>query len=140
MIDEIKAKTNSSLRLICETLQLPRSSYYHAAEPTKTALGHQSLGELIEEIFKRHRRRYGHRRIWEELRDEGKICAPVRVRRIMQERGLKAIQPKSFAPTTSDDRADKPSPNLLSERGLPSAPKRGPGTSPTFPAATVGSA
>ena len=68
MIDEIKAKTNSSLRLICETLQLPRSSYYHAAEPTKTALGHQSLGELIEEIFKRHRRRYGHRRIWEELR------------------------------------------------------------------------
>ena len=111
MIDQIKAKTNSSLRLICETLQLPRSSYYHAAEPTKTALGDQSLGELIEEIFKRHRRRYGHRRIWEELRDEGKVCALARVRRIMPERGLKAIQPKSFAPTTSDGRADKPSPN-----------------------------
>ena len=122
MIDEIKAKTNSSVRLICETLQLPRSSYYHAAEPTRTTLDDQYLGKLIEEIFKRHRRRYGHRRIWEELSDEGKVCALARVRRIMQERGLKAIQPKSFAPTTSDGRADKPSPNLLGEKGLPSAP------------------
>jgi len=122
MIEEIKAKTNSSVRLVCETLQLPRSSYYHAAEPTRTSLDDQALGDLIEEIFKRHRRRYGHRRIWEELRDEGKVCALARIRRIMQERGLKAIQPKSFAPTTSDGRADKPSPNLLAEKGLPSAP------------------
>jgi hypothetical protein len=74
MIDEVKAKTNASVRLICETLLLPRSSYYHAAQPTRTTLNDQSLGELIEEVFKRNRRRYGHRRIWEELRDEGKVC------------------------------------------------------------------
>ena len=122
MIDEIKAKTNSSVRLICETLLLPRSSYYHAAEPTRTTLEDESLGNLIEEIFKRHRRRYGHRRIREELRDQGRVCALARVRRIMRERGLRAIQPKSFAPTTSDGRADKPSPNLLGEKGLPTAP------------------
>jgi transposase InsO family protein len=122
MIGEIKAKTHSSVRRICKTLQLSRSCYYHAAEPSRRKLDDQSLGKLIEEIFKRHRRRYGHRRIWEELRDEGKVCALARVRRIMQERGLRAIQPKSFAPTTSDGRADKPSPNLLAEKGLPTAP------------------
>jgi putative transposase len=122
MIDAIKAKTNASVRLICESLLLPRSSYYHAAQPTRITLNDQSLGELIEKVFKRNRRRYGHRRIWEELRDEGKVCAIARVRRLMRERGLRAIQPKSFAPVTSDGRADKPSPNLLGDKGLPSAP------------------
>jgi hypothetical protein len=45
MLDEIKAKTNSSARQIGETFQLPRRSYYHAAEPTKTTLDDQSSGQ-----------------------------------------------------------------------------------------------
>jgi putative transposase len=40
----------------------------------------------------------------------------------MAQRGLHAIQPKNFIPKTSDGRADKPSPNLLSGRPLPAAP------------------
>jgi hypothetical protein len=34
----------------------------------------------------------------------------------MEERGLRAIQPKSYMPKTSDARADNPSPNLLLEK------------------------
>jgi hypothetical protein len=37
----------------------------------------------------------------------------------MEERGLRAIQPKTYVPKTSDGRANKPSPNLLLEKPLP---------------------
>ena len=40
----------------------------------------------------------------------------------MNERDLHAIQPKSFAPRTSDGRADKPSKNLLEGKPLPKLP------------------
>jgi transposase InsO family protein len=57
-----------------------------------------------------------------ELADKGLICAADRVRRIMWERGLLAIQPKTYLPRTSDGRADKPSPNLLLDQSLPDKP------------------
>lgn len=40
----------------------------------------------------------------------------------MAERGLKAIQPKTYVPRTSDGRADKPSPNLLEGKEPPDRP------------------
>ena len=40
----------------------------------------------------------------------------------MTQRGLHAIQPKTFVPKTSDGRADKPSPNLISGNPLPDVP------------------
>jgi len=122
MIEYIRHATGSTIRRICVTLEVPRSSYYHAAEPTATQLSDQEIGEEIEEIFKRHRRRYGYRRIWEELSDKSIVCAADRVRRIMKERGLKAIQPKTYVPKTSDGRADRPSPNLLLGQPLPAEP------------------
>ena len=45
-----------------------------------------------------------------------------RVRRLMKERGLRAIQPKTFAPTTSDGRADSPSENLVASQPFPESP------------------
>lgn len=124
MIDDIDRATGHGIRRICEVLRVPRSSYYHASGPTATELSDQAVGEQIEAIFKRHRRRYGYRRIRDELADLGITCGPARVRRIMAERGLKAIQPKTYVPRTSDGRADKPSPNLLLGKGLPDQPDR----------------
>lgn len=87
-------------------------------------LDDDELGGLIEKIFKRHRGRYGYRRIYSDLVDLDVVCAPDRIRRIMQQRGLRAIQPKTYIPRTSDGRADKPSPNLLLDKPLPDAPNR----------------
>ena len=84
----------------------------------------EKIGVQVEDIFKRHRRRYGYRRVWKELTDQGVTCAPVRVRRVMRERGLKALQPKTYVPRTSDGRADKPSPNLLLNQPLPEQPNK----------------
>ena len=124
MIQIIAQKTGSSIRKVCAVLEEPRSSFYHACAPTATQLADVSLGDLIEAVFRCHRRRYGYRRLAAELSDRGMICAPARIRRLMAQRGLQAIQPKNFLPKTSDGRADKPSPNLLSGQPLPAAPDR----------------
>jgi transposase InsO family protein len=124
MIDDIHQATGHGIRRICATLGVSRSSYYHAAAPTPMQSSDEAIGLEIEVVFKRHRRRYGYRRIRDELADQGITCAPARVRRIMLERGLKAIQPKTYVPRTSDGRADKPSPNLLLDQPLPELPNR----------------
>lgn len=122
MIEDIRQFTGHGVRPICAALGVPRSSFYHAAEPTPTQRSDQELGDMIQAIFKRHRRRYGYRRIWEELADHDIVCAADRVRRIMRERALRAIQPKTYVPRTSDGRADKPSANLLLNQPLPDKP------------------
>jgi transposase InsO family protein len=82
------------------------------------------LGDQIETVFKRHRRRYGYRRLGQVLADQGLTCAPARIRRLMAQRALRALQPKNYLPKTSDGRADKPSPNLLAGSPLPELPDR----------------
>jgi putative transposase len=124
MIQLVAQKTGGSIRQVCAVLGAARSSFYHAATPTATQVADASLGDLIEAVFRRHRRRYGYRRLSQELADRGVICAPARIRRLMAQRALHALQPKSFVPKTSDGRADKPSPNLLSDQPLPAAPDR----------------
>jgi putative transposase len=124
MIQAIHQSGGHSVRRICTCLQVARSSFYHAAQPTPTQRSDQRLGAQIEEIFTRHRRRYGHRRVREELQDQGVLCAAHRVRRLMAQRRLKALQPRHYLPRTSDGRADKPSANLLLNQPLPSKPNQ----------------
>jgi putative transposase len=124
MITLLAEKTGGSIRRVCQVLEEARSSFYHASTLTARQVADTSLGELIETVFRRHRRRYGYRRVGEELSDRGVTCAPARVRRLMAQRALHALQPKNFLPKTSDGRADKPSPNLLDGQPLPELPDR----------------
>jgi putative transposase len=122
MIQLVAQKTGGSIRKVCTVLREARSSFYHASTPTMTQVADVGLGDLLGAIFRRHRKRYGYRRLADELADRGVTCSPARVRRLMAQRGLRALQPKNFVPKTSDGRADKPSPNLLSGQPLPAAP------------------
>ena len=119
MILRISVSTGSRIRRICDVLAAPRSTFYHAASPTISQLSDEQMGGHIERIFRAHRRRYGYRRIFAQLADEGLTCAPARVRRIMAQRYLRAIAPRHYVPKTSDGRADCPSPNLLLNSPLP---------------------
>lgn len=58
MISDIRGATGHPVRLICETLEVPRSSYYHAARPTPAQTSDQAMGMRIESIFRSHRGRY----------------------------------------------------------------------------------
>jgi transposase InsO family protein len=122
MIQLLAQQTGAGIRKVCAALGEARSSFYHAAKPTATQLADLELGEWIEAVFRRHRRRYGYRRLAKELAERGVTCAPARIRRLMAQRALRAIQPKKFVPKTSDGRADKPSANLLLGAPLPVAP------------------
>jgi transposase InsO family protein len=75
---------------------------------------------MIQEIFWEHERRYGARRIAEELAARGVRCSRRRVGRLMKEMQLLAIQPRSFKPRTTDSRHSLGySPNLLVDMATP---------------------
>ncbi len=59
-------------------------------------------------------RRYGSRRILAQLQDSGLKIGRDSIRAVMKRENLKAIQPKSFVPKTTDSKHGKRnSPNLL---------------------------
>jgi transposase InsO family protein len=103
-----------------ELLRVDKSSYYRWQAGQLGREGATVLEERIDEVFWRHGRKYGSRRIYFELLDEGYPAGRHRIRRVMREQGLKAIQPRSFVPRTTNSRHGLGySPNLLLEMKLP---------------------
>ncbi len=92
-------------------------SAYHAYRKGKSyvvSAQKAAIGEQVKGVFYRHRRRYGARRIVAELKAEGINVGRWLVRSQMTRLGLRAIQPRSFVPRTTDSRHTvAPSPNLL---------------------------
>lgn len=108
--------------VVCELLAVSRSAYYAWRQrgPSCRQQRQTALTPLVRAVFWKHRRRYGARRIAEELADVGEVCSPRLVARIMQDQGLRAIQPKSFVPRTTDSRhALGYSPNLILDAADP---------------------
>jgi len=103
---------------VCAVLELSRSGYYawRQGVHSQRAQRDTELTPLVRAIFWKHKRRYGARRIASELADLGEVCSPRRVAKIMTIQRLRAIQPKSFVPKTTDSRHGLGySPNLLLE-------------------------
>jgi putative transposase len=107
---------------VCDFLEVSRSAFYSWKQSDETIHEQkdQQLMPLVRMIFRTHRRRYGARRIADELRDLGHECSPRRAARLLKIQGLRAIQPKSFKPKTTDSRHRLGySPNLLLEADDP---------------------
>lgn len=121
-VEGIAATNDIAVALICEALDVSRSAYYAwlAAEPSLRERELDELTPLIVAIFCRHRRRYGARRIAQELKDRSIVCSARRVSKVLKSQGLRAIQPKSFVPRTTESRHGLGySPNLLLEAAEP---------------------
>lgn len=111
-----------SVSQVCETLSVSRSGFYawRSVGESKRSGRDAQLLPLISEVFWKHKRRYGARRIAYELAQAGERCGVARVARLLKRQGLKAIQPKSYRPRTTDSRHGLGySPNLLRERAVP---------------------
>ncbi len=105
-----------SIASVCDVLDVCRSAYYawRDGEPSGREQRAAALTPLIRAVFWMHHRRYGARRIAEELADRGEVCSPRWVARILRNQGLRAIQPKSFVPKTTDSQHHLGySPNLI---------------------------
>ncbi len=91
---------------LCEVLSVSRSAYYAwlRCEAGMRQREDEQLKPMIRCIFREHKRRYGARRISEELADRGYCCGRLRTRRLMTEMNLVAIQPRSFKPRTTESR------------------------------------
>jgi transposase InsO family protein len=108
-------------------MRVSRSAYhdYRRGQSYVESSWKASVGERVEAIFDNHRRRYGSRRIAAQLQAEGVRAGRRLVRSQMQRLGLRAIQPRSFVPRTTDSRhGAQASPNLLLDgKNAPEQPR-----------------
>jgi putative transposase len=115
-VESIAQNTAVPLAEVCETLDVSRSAYYAwiGASPSVREEKDMFLMPIVRKIFYRHKRRYGARRVVEELGDLGHTCGVRRASKLLKIQGLKAIQPKSFKPRTTESKHTLGyNPNLL---------------------------
>lgn len=96
----------ASEREICEFLDFARSPFQRWKRFDLSPLEEEDkrLLPLIVKSFHAHRRRYGSRRILDDLRDQGFSLGRRRVAKLMEVAGISAIQPKSFKPRTTESK------------------------------------
>ncbi len=107
---------------LCDTLLVSRAGFYAWRRETESARARRDreLLPLVRDVFWHHKRRYGARRIAVELHSRGQSCGVDRVAKLLKLQGLRAIQPKSFVPKTTDSRHQLGySPNLLASAPPP---------------------
>lgn len=127
IVDSLVNYAHCSEREVCRILSLSRSGYqqYKRFESTAREVSDAALMPVVASVFHRHRRRYGSRRIRAELQSMGIDCGRRRVANLMKTAGLRAIQPNSFKPRSTQSKHTLGySPNLLIELPEPAAPHR----------------
>lgn len=114
------------MHTLCAVLGVSRSAYYGwLSGPRDVNKREEEAEGLVLETFMEHRRRYGARRLVAELREKGVEIGAYKVRLVLRKHGLRAIQPRSFVPRTTDSRHPYPiSPNLLLDSPFPAACNR----------------
>jgi transposase InsO family protein len=94
-------------------MRVARSCYYAYLRASGAGASGEKVNEAarVKDCFYFHRRRYGSRRIAKELK-MGRFL----VQRLFKQQCLKAIQPRSFVPRTTDSsHGGRISPNLLKD-------------------------
>lgn len=100
---------------------LSRSAFYYQAKALAVGDKYASLKVSIQAIYKRHKGRYGYRRITDALRQAGQTVNHKKVKRLMDGLGLKSlVRPKKYrsykgeyasAPTLLDRQFEAARPN-----------------------------
>jgi transposase InsO family protein len=108
--------------VMCSVLSVSRSCYYVYRKRANAppSVFKQQMEAQVVEAFIAHKQRYGIRRLVPELAEQGVKIGHYRIRGILHKNGLKAIQPKSFVPRTTDSRHPYMiNPNLLKDQLFP---------------------
>src|SRR6185312_16576288 len=84
-----------SVERMCQLAQVNRAGFYRSLQARAPHEEEMELRAAIHQIFLEHKRRYGYRRVTEELRRRGKQVNRKRVQRLMQQDNLLALQPRA---------------------------------------------
>ena len=124
LLEQLSLQGSFPLASLCETLEVSRAGYYAWRSESQSTQQQRDreLMPLVCDIFWKHKRRYGARRIAVELGAQGEPCGVDRVAKLLEIQGLRAIQPQSYKPKTTDSRHTLGySPNLLMRAPPPAA-------------------
>lgn len=93
------------MTVLCRVMKVMRSGYYaYVSRKTyRQSASKAACAARVKECFWFHRRRYGSRRIAAQLQ-----IGRAAVQQIMRRENLRAIQPKSFTPQTTDSKHGLP--------------------------------
>ncbi len=119
-----KQKGQYPLALLCVVLKVRRSCYYawKNEQTFRICSRERGLQQQVAAVFRQHKRRYGSRRIAAALGQQGCRISRYKAGKLLQQQALKAIQPRSFVPRTTDSRHSYTiSPNRLKEAPAPVA-------------------
>ena len=121
----VSASGGYSVREVCTALETSPSGYYahwhKAARPRRQE--DERITLVMREVYECGRGAYGSPRLVRGLRARGIRCGKARVRRLMREHGLCALQKKRFRVQTTKSSPYLPvAPNLLPEAPEPNAP------------------
>jgi putative transposase len=101
------------VRQLCQTLRVSASAYY-AWQRRQAPAPEPAWQVAVRAQFNWHSARYGTRRLRAELHAQGYRVGRWRIRRALAAAGLRAQQPRSFVPRTTDsDPNERAAPNLL---------------------------
>jgi transposase InsO family protein len=113
------------VQLQCRALGISRSGYYSwlSGKTHQPNEANKKMEQQVIQTYQEHRRRYGSRRISWSLKSAGESVSRYKAGKVLNKYGLKAIQPRSFVPKTTDSRHPYTiSPNLLLDRKMPQKP------------------
>ena len=94
---------NLSVERMCQLAQVSRAGFYRSLQERAPDEDEMELRAAIQQVFIEHKRRYGYRRVAQELRRRGRVVNRKRVQRLMQEDNLLAVRPAAFRVTTDSN-------------------------------------
>lgn len=110
------------MEFLLQELSIPRSTFFYHQKRLGDPDKYAQLKEEIVEIYNRSRERYGYRRVYKTLRNDGRKVNNKLVRRLMREMGLKskARRPKKYNSYRGE--VSKIAPHVLERRFTPEKP------------------
>ena len=90
------------VRRLCQVLRVAPAAYYAWQRDRQRPTAEPAWQVAVREAFAYHSQRYGTRRLRAEVQAQGHAVGRWRIRRVLQAHGLRAQQPRSFVPRTTD--------------------------------------
>jgi putative transposase len=117
-VQDCRTWSGLSLNRLLPLIDVSPSGYYDwlKREPSKRETENRELDDHISRVYHEHRGRYGYRRIYVELLEQGVFFGSrERIRRRLRHLGLKAIHKQKFKNTTDSNHDKLVAPNLLQQ-------------------------